>query len=167
MTASVNQPVSYTLPSKKLKASDRNTATLQDPQVNSEGYAKLVSTPTITFGPTGTYSNGNGRNRESSQSSLSAASPGSHQKRSSSYEVHMQGALVKQGRLKPWSWKKYWFLLADEHLCYYRNNKKDLSSHRTVDLTKAENVFRLPQSSRGFPLEISTKSRHHVLVSFL
>ena len=71
-------------------------------------------------GPTIIYNNG--QHAHSSPVTPVNASP--NQKRSSSYEVHLQGALEKQGRLKPWSWKKYWFLLSDEHLCYYKNNKK-------------------------------------------
>ena len=37
--------------------------------------------------------------------------------------IKYQGSLEKQGRLKTWSWKKYWFVLQDDQLCYFKDEK--------------------------------------------
>ena len=42
--------------------------------------------------------------------------------------IKFQGTLEKQCKLKTWSWKKYWFVLFNEQLCYY----KEQDSSKTV-----------------------------------
>ena len=34
--------------------------------------------------------------------------------------IKYQGTLEKQCKLKTWAWKKYWFVLYNEQLCYYK-----------------------------------------------
>ena len=35
-------------------------------------------------------------------------------------QLKFQGALEKQGKLASWSWKKYWFVLENDQLSYFR-----------------------------------------------
>ena len=39
--------------------------------------------------------------------------------------IKYQGTLEKQCKLKTWAWKKYWFVLYNEQLCYYKEKEQD------------------------------------------
>ena len=35
----------------------------------------------------------------------------------------MEGPLEKKGKFKTWSWSKYWFVLDEDQLCYYKDSQ--------------------------------------------
>ena len=38
-------------------------------------------------------------------------------------DLTFESFLEKQGKLKTWSWKKYWFVLDDDQLAYYKDTQ--------------------------------------------
>ena len=48
--------------------------------------------------------------------------------------VSMEGPLEKKGKFKTWSWSKYWFVLDEDQLCYYKDSKVNISLVMTVGI---------------------------------
>ncbi len=37
--------------------------------------------------------------------------------------VSVEGPLEKKGKFKTWAWSKYWFVLDEDQLCYYKDSQ--------------------------------------------
>lgn len=77
--------------------------------------------------------------------------------------VRFRGDLEKQGRFSTWSWKCYWFMLDDDQLCYFHQEKQQTRAQGLIDLSQAKKVCICPLVNHGFAFEIVSANRRHVL----